>query len=110
MPWVRLLASDALARGGIEPVREGGLELVVWRDLGGTAHVHDARCPHQFNHLAAVGGVDGCELVCTAHFWRFDVAGTGTRLLADGTREPMRDLPAYAVREDDGWITAELPG
>ncbi len=110
MPWVRLLASDALAAGDVVPLRAGDLELVAWRDVEGAAHVNDARCPHQFNHLAAVGAVDGCELVCAAHFWRFDAAGTGTRKLSDGTREPMRNLPAYEVQDLDGWISADLPG
>jgi nitrite reductase/ring-hydroxylating ferredoxin subunit len=82
----------------------------VWRDAGGVAHVHEARCPHQFNHLAAVGAVDGHELVCAAHFWRFTAAGTGFRLLTDGTCEAMRDLRRFPAAERDGWVEADRPG
>ena len=61
------------------------------------------------HHLAAVGAVDECELVCAAHFWRFDSSGTGTRRYSDGTREPTRDLRTFTASEHDGWVGAELP-
>jgi 3-ketosteroid 9alpha-monooxygenase subunit A len=109
VPTVRLARSDDVTPGDVVAANAAGIELVVWRDLRGTAHVHDARCPHQWNHLAAVGAVAGCELVCTAHYWRFEADGRGSRRLSDGTREPMRDLRAYPTTEHGGWIEADLP-
>ncbi len=106
---VALCPSMELAPGAIRAAELDGAEVVVWRDHDGGVHVHDARCPHAWNHLAAIGAVDGPDLVCTAHLWRFDAAGCGTRRLSDGTREPMRDLRTYPCAEQDGWIWA-TPG
>jgi phenylpropionate dioxygenase-like ring-hydroxylating dioxygenase large terminal subunit len=108
--WTALATSDEVAPGAVVAASAGELDLAVWRTHAGRAHVSAARCPHAFNHFAAVGVVDGDDLVCTAHFWRFAPDGTGCRLLTDGTREPMRDLGVYAVRERAGMIEADLPG
>lgn len=109
MPWVRLLRSDDVATSAVVAALLGSEEVVVWRDVDGCAHVHEARCPHQFNHLAAVGGVDDRELVCAAHFWRFTATGEGFRRLADGTCEAMRNLRTYPSVEREGWVEVELP-
>jgi UDP-MurNAc hydroxylase len=39
------------------------------------------RCPHRNADLAVFGEIEGCELVCTLHGWRFDL-GTGRCLTA----------------------------
>jgi phenylpropionate dioxygenase-like ring-hydroxylating dioxygenase large terminal subunit len=102
--------SDEITPGSVRAGTVGDDDVVVWRSADGAVHVHEARCPHLWNHLGAVGQVDGDELVCTAHFWRFDSCGVGTRRLSDGTREPMRDLRRYPSREHDGSVWVELPG
>jgi phenylpropionate dioxygenase-like ring-hydroxylating dioxygenase large terminal subunit len=102
--WHALVPSTAVPVGGIVPVSFGDDDLVVWRDMTGVAHVSEARCPHNWSHLAGVGEVQGCELVCTTHFWRFAVDGIGIRRLTDGTEEPMRNLATYPVREHNGWV------
>jgi UDP-MurNAc hydroxylase len=48
------------------------------------------RCPHRNADLAAFGEIDGEELVCTLHGWRFDVA-TGRCLTA--ADQPIRIRP-----------------
>lgn len=45
------------------------------------------RCPHRNGDLEAFGEIDGDELVCTLHGWRFDLA-TGRCLTANG--QPVR--------------------
>ena len=67
-----------------------------------------ARCPHQWSHLAAEGVVDGDELVCAAHFWRFDVDGRGTKLNVGGRRDDKSDLEVFECREDDDGVWARL--
>lgn len=120
MAWTRLLVGDAVAPGAIVAVDLDAtrvpslgadlLELVVWRDAQGNPCVMDARCPHQWSHLAADGAVDGCELVCTAHFWRFDRQGCGTKVNVKGRRDPKSDIAVFACRERDGWVEADLGG
>jgi phenylpropionate dioxygenase-like ring-hydroxylating dioxygenase large terminal subunit len=107
--WHALVPSHDVPVGGIVPAVFGDEDLAVWRDVDGVAHVSEARCPHNWSHLAGVGEVQGCELVCTTHFWRFSAEGVGVRRLSDGTEEPMRDLRVFPVREHDGWIETTEP-
>jgi len=107
--WVRLVAVDDVPAAGIASVSVGDLDLVVWRDIDGVPAVMDARCPHQWSHLEAEGVVDGYEIVCTAHFWRFDAQGCGTKLTELGRRDPKSDVAVYACREADGFVEAQLP-
>ena len=106
--WVPLHPSAAVAPGAIVAADVGDLELVVWRAFDGHAVVMDARCPHQWSHLEAEGLVDGDELVCTAHFWRFDGQGCGTKLSILGRRDAKADIEVYPTRERDGMIEAML--
>jgi len=100
--------SATLGVGAIRAISVGDVDLVVWRDAAGVAHACEARCPHQWNHLAAVGQVEGDEIVCAVHYWRFDAHGSGTVRLVDGTRVPMRDLATYPCQERDGQVAVRL--
>ena len=50
-------------------------------------YIVQRRCPHRNADLAAFGEIDGDELVCTLHGWRFDLA-TGRCLTA--ANQPVR--------------------
>ena len=107
--WTILVAADDVLPAGIASVAVGDLDLVVWRDIDGAPVVMDARCPHQWSHLEAEGIVDGYEIVCTAHFWRFDRTGCGTKLNMFGRRDDKSDVTVYPCRERDGLIEGLLP-
>jgi len=107
--WTRLIPAARVPPAGITSVSVGDLDLVVWRDIDGVPAVMDARCPHQWSHLEAEGVVDGYEIVCTAHFWRFDGRGCGTKLTELGRRDPKSDVTVYECREADGFVEARLP-
>ena len=100
------VADAALLPG--EVVADDEHDLVVWRTADGRACVMDSRCPHQWSHLAAEGVVDGDELVCAAHFWRFDTEGHGSKLNVGGRRDAKADIDVMACRETDGRIWALL--
>ena len=51
--------------------RVAGLELAVFRDTSGTAHVVDAYCPHMGASLSVGGQVKGNCIECPFHGWRF---------------------------------------
>ena len=80
--------------------------LVVWRTALGEVCVMEARCPHQWSHLAQEGWVDGDELVCLAHFWRFTTSGEGWKANLGGRRDRKGDIDVYPCRESKGriWI------
>ncbi|MCX7619574.1 MAG: Rieske (2Fe-2S) protein [Acidimicrobiales bacterium] len=112
--WIPLIESYAVGPGEVRAVeldRDGRpFELVVWRTLSGKPVVMDARCPHQWSHLEAEGVVDGDELVCTAHFWRFGPDGAGCKLSMSGRRDAKAPIPVFAARERAGWIEAHMTG
>ncbi len=105
--WVEV--AREVAPGQIVDAVHGDLDLVVWRTFDGEPCVMEARCPHQWSHLGAEGVVDGPEIVCAAHFWRFDTSGTGTKVGMTGRRDPKSDIAVFACREVDGRIEAQLP-
>ena len=89
--WVELVDADAVAPGQV---------------VDGEPCVMEARCPHEWSHLGAEGVVDGDEIVCTAHFWRFDGDGCGTKLNVKGRRDPKADIAVFECRENAGRIEA----
>jgi 3-ketosteroid 9alpha-monooxygenase subunit A len=105
--WRPVLAASAVGPSQVEPIDVGDLELVAWRTAGGELVVCDARCPHQWSHLAFEGVVDGDELLCTAHFWRFDAAGKGTKLNVKGRRDEKSGVAIYPARVRDGMIEVD---
>lgn len=107
--WAAVATTEGVGAGTI--VADDDHDVVVWRPSGGGSPcVMDARCPHQWSHLAAEGVVDGDELVCAAHFWRFDRHGRGTKLNVGGRRDPKSDVEVFECRERDGMIEARVAG
>jgi nitrite reductase/ring-hydroxylating ferredoxin subunit len=109
MPWVRIGDATDLGVGEIVAYDVANRELVAWRDARGEPCVMDARCPHQWSHLAAEGIVAGDEVVCGAHFWRFDRRGHGTKVNVNGRRDDKADIDVFDCRELDGALEVALP-
>jgi len=108
MGWLRICGSDEVPVGGVIGRDAGRRSLVVWRDRSGRPCVMDARCPHQWSDLVTEGVVEGDELVCTAHHWRFARDGTGTKRNVRGRRDPKADIEVHPCRERHGWVEADL--
>jgi phenylpropionate dioxygenase-like ring-hydroxylating dioxygenase large terminal subunit len=98
------MSAAAIGPSQIGSATVDDVDLVVWRDHTGVPTIMEARCPHQWSHLEAEGVVDGDEIVCTAHFWRFDRDGHGTKLNVLGRRDEKADITTFACREHDGRI------
>jgi phenylpropionate dioxygenase-like ring-hydroxylating dioxygenase large terminal subunit len=105
--WVRVASSDELVPGAIVDAVLDDREIVVWRTFDGRVCALDARCPHQWSHLGAEGFVDGDELVCTSHFWRFTTDGVGSKVNVNGRRDPKADIDVFPCAERDGsvWVS-----
>jgi UDP-MurNAc hydroxylase len=52
-------------------------------------YIVERTCPHRHADLAVFGEIDGCELVCTLHGWRFDLE-TGRCLTAQNRSLKVR--------------------
>src|SRR3954452_7377929 len=73
----KIPGASALRGNGPHAVSVDGVDLILLR-TGGHARVYQGRCPHQ-GALLGEGELDGGELVCRNHRWRFD-AETGRRV------------------------------
>jgi phenylpropionate dioxygenase-like ring-hydroxylating dioxygenase large terminal subunit len=87
--------------------------LVLWRDARGAVHAFRDVCVHRGTALS-LGRVEGDEIVCAYHGWRYGADGACTAIpqLADPTRVPARARArAYAARERYGivWVALEAP-
>ena len=105
--WVAVVDSRELPPGAVVGYfPEVGEPLVVWRSAGGHLAALEDRCPHQWSSLSAVGVVDGEEIVCTTHFWRFGVDGAGCKQSMHGRRDD-KDSAVIVECRDDGsrvWV------
>ena len=87
--------------------------LVLWRDSMGVAHVFRDVCVHRGTALS-LGAVEGDEIVCPYHGWRYRGDGRCTAIpqLADPTRVPARACAiAYPALERLGliWVALDTP-
>jgi len=87
--------------------------LVLWRDSAGAAHAFRDVCVHRGTALS-LGAVEGDEIVCAYHGWRYrgDGACTAIPQLSDPARVPARACAvAYRCVERYGlvWVALEEP-
>ena len=102
--WRDVAASEDVKDGRTLGIAVEGLDLVLWRSMTGRLAACDRRCPHQWADLETSGVVDGDELVCVSHFWRFDADGVGSKLSVTGRRDEKAPIHTHEVREVDGRI------
>src|SRR6478735_6196283 len=90
-----------------------GETLVLWRDSAGTPHAFFDLCIHRGTALS-LGTVEGDEIVCPYHGWRYRADGACTRIpqLADPTRVPAKArATTFTCAERYGmiWVALEEP-
>jgi phenylpropionate dioxygenase-like ring-hydroxylating dioxygenase large terminal subunit len=90
-----------------------GEPLALWRDSSGAAHAFSDLCIHRGTALS-LGTVEGDEIVCPYHGWRYGTTGACTAIpqLADPTRVPAKARARrFATREELGlvWVALEEP-
>jgi phenylpropionate dioxygenase-like ring-hydroxylating dioxygenase large terminal subunit len=90
--------------GEPKPLYYWGRHLVGWRDETGVLHVHDAFCPHLGAHLGHGGTVEGCELICPFHGWRYDADGTNVSIPYSDRVNRRARLATYPTVERNGVV------
>ncbi len=102
--WFQVAWSDEIEAGSARPMFYFGRHLAGWRDDNGRAHVWDAFCPHMGAHLAVRSRIEGDEVVCPLHGWRYDSHGR----LVDIPYSPKLNRAAcvntYPVVERNGLV------
>jgi len=86
--WYVAAPSHTLARGGKLPITLLGHEMLLLRDTAGGVSALKDFCPHRGIPLRH-GRFDGCEVECCYHGWRFDMAGTCTKIPSLLENDPM---------------------
>ena len=87
-----------------------GEPLVLWRDARGVVHAFRDVCVHRGTALS-LGRVEGDEIVCAYHGWRYGADGACTAIpqLAEPTCVPSRARAVtYHTRERYGIVWAAL--
>lgn len=97
--WHPVMQGDTLRDAPVE-ITLCGVELVVFRTASGQVAALDSRCPHRKMRLA-LGRVEGEDIVCPYHGWRFGADGSGH---APATPAMKISTGCYQVREQHGAI------
>ncbi|MCC5639252.1 aromatic ring-hydroxylating dioxygenase subunit alpha [Nostoc sp. CHAB 5844] len=95
--WYWVMPSQNLRIGEVQPVTILGRNLVIYRGQDKRVVICDAYCPHMGAHLAE-GKIEGNELRCFFHHWKFDSQGICTDI-------PCLDEPIPVKLKT--WPTAE---
>ncbi len=80
---MRRAESEALHK--LDPEQEG----LAAQEIRLGDYIVERTCPHRHADLSVFGEIDGCELVCTLHGWRFDLE-TGKCLTAENRNLKVR--------------------
>ncbi len=104
--WFAVCYSDELAPGEVKAVRYFAREMVVWRGEDMKARVLDAYCRHLGAHMGHGGRVNGSDLECPFHAWRYNERGGVTEI------PYSRIVPPQAKRENcvRAWPVVERNG
>ena len=73
--WFRVCESDELEVGQVMPKMFMDNEIVIFRTESGKVKVLDAFCPHLGAHLGHGGTVEGEDIRCPFHAWKFSGDG-----------------------------------
>ena len=110
--WHPVVRSSDLGCGALAGVRLLGRDIVVWRDGDAGLHAWQDRCPHRGTRLSA-GRVDGNQLVCAYHAWRFDGAGRCMAIPAMPAQRPPQAACAAAWHACEAyglvWVCVGVP-
>jgi len=104
--WFQVAFPDDVAPGEVTALTYWDRELVLWRDEAGGFHLQDAYCPHLGAHLGVGGTVQGGELQCPFHGWKYDGTGACTNIpYSDRTNKKAR-LRTYPTVVRNGFVLA----
>jgi phenylpropionate dioxygenase-like ring-hydroxylating dioxygenase large terminal subunit len=102
--WLQVAWSHELPVGAVKSVRVAGRDLVLYRGIDGAVRALDAYCAHLGAHLGVGGTVEGNEIRCPFHGWRFGDGGECT-FIPCAKRIPERArVASWTVRETSGLV------
>ena len=104
--WFPVFRSDKLKRSSATPIRALGEDFTLYRGEDGVAHIVAQRCPHRGTQLS-VGFVEGGEIRCLYHGWKFNGEGQCTEQPAEAAEFAAKVcIRSCPTREHVGLIFA----
>jgi 5,5'-dehydrodivanillate O-demethylase oxygenase subunit len=106
--WHPVAISADVLPGKAKKVRLLSEDLTLYRSESGNVHLVAGRCAHRLTMLHT-GWIEGEEIRCMYHGWKFDGQGKCVERPAErNCRETNIRIAAYAVREYCGLVFAYL--
>jgi UDP-MurNAc hydroxylase len=90
--FFKSLSVERMRRTEAEAVRRLAPPTETEPDIELDGHLVQRRCPHRNADLAVFGEIEGDELVCTLHGWRFCTT-TGECLTSPSEQHRLRITP-----------------
>src|SRR5262245_19331208 len=106
--WHPIALGEEVAKGKARAVRVLGEDLTLYRGDSGEPHLIGGRCAHRCTVLHT-GVVQGEQIRCMYHGWRYDGTGLCTEIPAEKQprTRPIR-IAGYPVHEYCGLVFAYL--
>jgi len=102
--WFQVAWSPQIESGQTVPLEYFGRKLVAFRGESGKVQVMDAYCRHMGAHLAFGGTVEGDDIRCPFHGWRWGPDGSNTEI-PYGSRSSLNiKMFTYPTVEIDGVV------
>jgi len=106
--WQPVARSASVAPGEARALRVLGEELTLYRGDSGTPYLVGGRCAHRCTVLHT-GWVEGEQIRCMYHGWRYDGAGQCTEMPAEKRARPdLVRIASYPLHEYCGLVFAWL--
>lgn len=108
MFWQPVYQASRLRTGRAVPLKIMSEEYTLYRGESGTPYITAPRCPHRLTRLST-GKVEGEDIRCFYHGWKFDGSGQCLEMPAEPPGSERRlAIRSYPVREYLGLIFAYL--
>ena len=102
--WFNVCSSALVKKGKVIEVEAFGQKLAVFRGENGKVSVVDVFCPHLMANLAT-GRVEGNELICPFHGWKFQQDGKCSHIPYSDNEPPSQaKVKAWEIIEAWGLI------
>lgn len=102
--WYQAAWSDEVATGDVHPLRYFGHDLVMYRGQSGRVVVLDAYCGHYGAHLGHGGTVEGEDIRCPYHGWKWDEGGNNVEVPYGEGRCSRRAIRSWQTAESSGIV------
>ena len=107
--WYPIFESRDLTPRTPVGIKRLGEDLALWRDSSGQPHLFIDRCPHRGAAFSEGGTVQGQELQCWYHGFRYDGSGQCTAVPVEGEQTALANrvsITSYPIEERWGMIWA----